>query len=61
MLFVLTFIATFTGVVAFITQNPKEVAFLLGVFTDNPQRITQIGHSLLVGINLLILIFFIPL
>ncbi|MDM8566830.1 hypothetical protein QUF74_14400 [Candidatus Halobeggiatoa sp. HSG11] len=59
MLFVLTFIAAFTGVVAFITQNPEDVAILLGIFTDNPQRITQIGHLLLIGINLLILIFFI--
>ncbi|MCK5719610.1 MAG: hypothetical protein KAH84_06630 [Thiomargarita sp.] len=59
MLFVLTFIASFTGVVAFITQNPGDVAFLLGIFTDNPQKITQIGHLLLIGINILILIFFI--
>ncbi|MDM8568326.1 hypothetical protein QUF50_02185 [Thiotrichales bacterium HSG1] len=59
LLFVLTSIAAFTGVVAFITQNPEDVALLLGIFADNPQKITQIGHLLLIGINLLILIFFI--
>lgn len=59
MLLVLTFIASFTGVVAFITQNPEDVAFLLKGLSDNPEQITQIGHLLLIGINLLILIFFV--
>ncbi|MEK8019063.1 MAG: hypothetical protein VSS75_019510, partial [Candidatus Parabeggiatoa sp.] len=50
---------SFTGVVAFITQNPEDVAFLLKGLTDNPEQITQIGHLLLIGFNLLILIFFV--
>jgi len=58
-LLLLTVIASFTGVVAFITQNPEDVAFLLKGLTDNPQKITQIGHLLLIGFNLLILIFFV--
>ncbi len=59
MLLVLTIIASFTGVVAFITQNPEDVAFLLKGLTDNPEQITQIGRILLIGFNLLILIFFV--
>jgi hypothetical protein len=59
MLLVLTFIASFTGVVGFITQNPEDVAFLLKGLSDNPEQITQIGRILLIGINLLILIFFV--
>jgi hypothetical protein len=59
MLLMLTFIASFTGVVAFITQNPEQVAFLLKGLSNNPQQITKIGHLLLIGINLLILIFFV--
>jgi hypothetical protein len=59
MLLALTFIASFAGVVAFITQNPADVAFLLQGLSDNPEQITQIGHLLLIGISLLILIFFV--
>ncbi len=58
-LLVLTFVASFTGVVAFIIQNPKEVSSLLGIFTDNPEQITKIGRFLLIGVNSLILTFFV--
>jgi len=57
MLLVLTFIAAFTGVVAFVTQNPEDVAFLLKGLSDNPEQITQILRMLLVGLNFFILIF----
>jgi hypothetical protein len=57
MLLVLTFIAAFTSVVAFVTQNPTDVAFLLKGLSDNPEQIIQIGRILLIGFNLLVLIF----
>jgi len=59
MLLALTFIAAFASVVAFITQNPADVVFLLQGLSDNPEQIAQIGHLLLIGISLLILIFFV--
>jgi hypothetical protein len=59
MLLTLTFIAAFAGVVALVTQNSTDVVFLLQGLIDNPEQITQIGHLLLIGISLLILIFFV--
>jgi hypothetical protein len=59
MLLVLTFIASFAGVVALIIQYPDDVALLLQVFSDNPERIAQIGRILLIGISFLILIIFV--
>jgi len=58
-LVVLTFIAAFAGVIAFITQKPEDVAFLIKGLSDNPEQIIQIGHFLLIGISLLILIPFV--
>ena len=59
LLLVLTFIASFTGVVAFITQNPQEVAFLLQRITAHPEQVIQIGRLSLIVVNLFILIFFV--
>jgi len=58
-LVVLTFIAAFAGVIAFITQKPEDVAFLIKGLSDNPEQIIQIGHLLLIAICLLILIPFV--
>jgi hypothetical protein len=54
MLLILTFIASFAGVIALITQYPADVAFLLERFSDHPPQIIQIGRWLLISINSLI-------
>ena len=59
MVLVLTFIASFAGVVALIIQYPEDVALLLQIFSDNPERIAQIGRILLIGTSFLILIIFV--
>jgi len=57
MLLVLTFIASFTGIIAFITQNPKYITFFFQGLIDEPQQFIEMGHLLLIGVNVIILIF----